>query len=145
MEKKPIILERVFDAPASTIWKAITDKNEMKKWYFDLAEFKPEVGFTFRFSGGPSPEKQYVHICEVTEAVPEKKLTYSWSYEGYTGKSFVTFELDAQEDKTRFRLTHAGLETFPADNKDFAVHNFEEGWNGIINESLKNYLEKHPG
>jgi uncharacterized protein YndB with AHSA1/START domain len=142
METQPIVVEQLFNAPVAKVWKAITDKNEMKKWYFDLAEFKAEVGFKFQFSGGPSPEKQYVHLCEVTEAVPDKKLTYSWSYEGYPGKSFVTWELEEKGDKTLLRLTHKGLETFPADNTDFAVHNFVEGWNGIINESLKNYLEK---
>jgi uncharacterized protein YndB with AHSA1/START domain len=113
----------------------------MKKWYFDLADFKAEIGFTFRFSGGPSPERQYLHLCEVTEMIWQKKLTYSWRYEGYTGISFVTFELFEQSGKTLLRLTHKGLVTFPGDNVDFAKDNFNEGWNAIIHTSLKNYLE----
>jgi hypothetical protein len=40
MNHRPIILERLFNAPTSKVWAALTDKNEMKKWYFDLAEFK---------------------------------------------------------------------------------------------------------
>ena len=44
---EPVIKEVLLNAPASKVWKAITDKNEMKQWYFDLAEFKPEVGFEF--------------------------------------------------------------------------------------------------
>lgn len=142
METKPIVLEQLFNAPVSKVWKAITNRDEMKKWYFDLAEFNAEVGFKFQFTGGPSPEKQYVHLCEVTEVIGNKKLTYSWSYEGYPGKSFVTWELQEQGNKTLLRLTHKGLETFPADNTDFAAHNFVQGWTGIITESLKNYLEK---
>lgn len=142
METKPIVIEQLFNAPVSKVWKAITNRDEMKKWYFDLAEFKAEVGFTFQFTGGPSPEKQYVHVCEVTEVIANEKLTYSWSYEGYPGKSFVTWELEEQGNKTLLRLTHKGLETFPADNADFAAHNFVQGWTSIITESLKNYLEK---
>ena len=42
MDNQPIVLERVFNMPLSKVWKAITDKNEMKKWYFDLAEFKAQ-------------------------------------------------------------------------------------------------------
>jgi uncharacterized protein YndB with AHSA1/START domain len=142
MDNQPITLERLYNAPASTVWKAITDKNEMKKWYFDLAEFKAEKGFRFQFSGGPSPEKQYLHLCEVTEVIPEKKLTYSWRYDGYSGNSFVTFELFPEGNKTLLKLTHAGIETFPKENPDFAVGNFSEGWNHILHASLKNYLEE---
>jgi uncharacterized protein YndB with AHSA1/START domain len=141
MDTQPIILEQLFDVPVSKVWRAITDKNEMKNWYFDLADFRAETGFTFRFSGGPSPERQYLHLCEVTEMIVEKKLTYSWRYEGYAGKSFVTFELFEQGSKTLLRLTHKGLETFPGDNADFDRRNFNEGWNAIVYTSLKNYLE----
>ena len=113
----------------------------MKKRYFDLAEFRAEKGFRFQFLGGPSPEKQYLHLCEVTDVVPGKKLTYSWRYDGYAGISYVTFELTEQENKTLLRLTHSGLETFPKDTPDFAVNNFQMGWNDIIHQYLKNYLE----
>jgi len=142
MENHMIILERLFRAPVAKVWHAITDKNEMINWYFDLAEFKPEIGFKFQFIGGPSPEKQYLHVCEITEVVYEKRLTYSWRYEGYSGNSSVTFELFGQGNQTLLKLTHKGLETFPKENADFAVKNFEEGWKEIIHTSLKNYLEK---
>lgn len=142
MEKQTIVLERLFDAPVSKVWKAITDKNEMKNWYFDFAEFKSEIGFKFQFTGGPSAEKQYLHLCEITEVIPEKKLTYSWCYVGYSGISFVTFELFEKENKTLLRLTHKDIETFPKENPDFALHNFSEGWNHIIHTALAGYLEK---
>jgi len=142
MKNQPIILERLFNAPVSKVWSAITDKNEMKNWYFDLAEFKAEPGFKFQFTGGPSPEKQYIHLCEITEVIPRKKLTYSWRYDGYPGNSFVTFDLFEHGNKTLLRLSHKGIETFPEDNTDFAIKNFNEGWNEIIHTSLKNYLEK---
>ncbi|NOU46979.1 MAG: SRPBCC domain-containing protein [Bacteroidales bacterium] len=142
MEHKPIVLERLFNAPIHKVWQSLTDKNEMKKWYFDLAEFKAETGFKFQFMGGPDEGTQYLHLCEVTEVIVERKLTYSWRYDGYAGISFVTFELIEKDAKTLLRLTHKGIETFPEENTDFAIHNFEEGWNEIINNSLNDYLEK---
>lgn len=142
MNNEPIIIERNFDVPAIKIWKALTNRDQMAKWYFNLKEFKPDVGFEFRFSGGPSPEKQYQHICVITEVKYCKKLTYSWRYEGYEGISHVTFELFAGgENQTRVKLTHSGLETFPANNPDFAKHNFIAGWTDIIGRSLKEFLE----
>jgi uncharacterized protein YndB with AHSA1/START domain len=141
MDTQPIIAEQLLNAPVSKVWKAIKDKSEMKKWYFDLAEFKAEVGFMFQFLSGPSPEKQYLHVCEVKEVIPEKKLSYSWRYDGYEGNSLVIFDLTSQVSKTLLKLTHKGVETFPTENPDFAKENFVEGWNHIIHTSLKAYLE----
>jgi uncharacterized protein YndB with AHSA1/START domain len=139
--EEPLVIERSFDAPVETVWKAITDKVQMKEWYFDLPEFKPEVGFEFRFSAGKD-EKKYLHLCKITEVITNKKLAYSWRYDGYEGNSFVTFELFAQGNKTRLRLTHEGLETFPKSNPDLAKENFFQGWTSIIGTSLKEFLTK---
>jgi hypothetical protein len=43
--------------------------------------------------------------------------------------------------KTRLKLTHEGLETFPQ-LPDFARHNFEQGWTYITGKSLPEFLEK---
>ena len=141
MNNQPIVIERTFNAPVGKVWRAITDKDEMKIWYFDLAEFKPEVGFKLEFTGGEEGGKQFLHLCEITEVVPGEKLTYSWRYDGYAGNSFVTFELFERENKTLLRLTHEGVETFPNETSDFAKENFVKGWTHIINISLKEYLE----
>ena len=139
---EPFIIERTFNAPLKTVWQAITEEALMKQWYFDLPGFKAEVGCKFQFTGGPSPEKQYLHLCEILEVIPEKKLKHSWRYDGYEGNSFVTFELFAEGDKTKLKLTHEGLETFPASNADLAAENFVKGWTGIIGTSLKQFVEK---
>ena len=140
--KEPFVIERTYNAPADLVWKAITQKELMKQWYFDLKEFKPEAGFVFEFTGGPSPDRQYLHHCEILEVVPGKKLKHTWEYKGYEGKSFVTFELFPEGNQTRVKLTHEGLETFPANNPDFAQGNFAEGWTMIIGTSLKEFVEK---
>lgn len=137
----PVIKEVTVDAPVDRVWKAITDKDEMKQWYFDLENFEARPGFAFQFYGG-TEEHQYLHLCEIKEVVPNQKLSYSWRYDGYPGDSLVTFELFEEGDQTRVKLTHEGLETFPADNPDFSKGNFVEGWNQLIGTSIKTYLEK---
>jgi len=127
MKNDAFVIEKVYQAPVQAVWKAITDKDEMKLWYFDLAAFKPEVGFEFRFWGGPAEDRQYHHICKITEVIPYKKLAHSWKYEDYEGDTLVTFELFEAGNQTKLRLTHEGLETFPASNPDFARENFVEG------------------
>ena len=135
-------IERTLDAPVDKVWKAITDKDQMKQWYFDLAEFKPEVGFEFSFRGQGHKGEQYLHHCKITDVIPGKKLRYSWQYEKYGGNSFVSFELFPEGNKTRIKLTHEGLETFPANNPDFAQESFTAGWTELIGKLLPEFLAK---
>jgi uncharacterized protein YndB with AHSA1/START domain len=137
---EPFVIERIFNAPIEKVWKAITDKDQMKQWYFSFENFKPEVGFEFQFEGGDG-SNTYLHLCKITEVIEGKKLTYSWRYDGYEGNSFVTFELFAEGNKTKLKLTHEGLETFPASNPGFAKQNFVKGWTQIIGTSLKEFVE----
>ncbi len=138
---QPIKMERIYNAKVKKVWQAITDNNQMKQWYFDIAEFKPEVGFEFQFTGEGKDGEKYIHLCKVVEVIKEKKLTYSWRYDGFEGNSFVTFELSAEGEETKLKLTHTGLETFPANNPDFAKESFTEGWNYITGTSLKQFVE----
>ena len=138
MENEPLILEHEFDAPIELVWRAFTEKELMKKWFFDVSDFQPIVGFKFQFEGGEE-DKRYVHLCEVIELVPLKKLKYSWKYEGYDGLSFVTYELSSVGDKTKVKLIHEGIETFT--NLDFVIGKFLEGWTYLLQVSLQEFLD----
>ena len=50
MKQDPFVIERTCNAPVEKVWKALTDKDQMKKWYFDLPAFKAEKGFEFEFA-----------------------------------------------------------------------------------------------
>ena len=134
-----IVLEHTFNAPIATVWKALTNVDELRRWYFDLAEFKPQAGFEFQFVVEHKGHK-YDHHCKVVEVIPQKKIAYTWRYEGHAGNSLVTFALSAAGDGTQLTLTHEGLETFPQ-LPSFARKNFMEGWTQIIGSSLKDFLE----
>lgn len=141
---QPIVREVLLDATAARVWKAITDKEEMKEWYFTISEFKPVPGFEFRFEGG-TENKTYVHICRIIEVIPLKKLSHTWHYQGYEGTTTVTFELFEEGESTRLKLTHEGLENFAVNNNpDFDKNNFEQGWTHIIGSSIKNFIENQP-
>jgi uncharacterized protein YndB with AHSA1/START domain len=140
MKPEPFIIERLVNAPVEKVWKAITDKEQMKQWYFDIPEFKPEVGFEFRFDGG-ADDRIYTHLCKIIEVVPNRKLKHSWRYKDYEGESFVTWELFPEGNGTRIKLTHEGLETFPP-LADFAKENFVAGWTEIVGKNIKEFVEK---
>src|SRR6476660_112553 len=76
-----IIMERTLDAPVAKVWKALTDVDQMREWYFDLEEFKPDIGFEFEFAV-EHEGNTYHHRCKVTELIPQKKIAYTWRYKG---------------------------------------------------------------
>ena len=139
---EPIVVEKTYRATVDRVWKAITDKDQMKQWYFTLEDFRAEPGFEFQFYGQGHKGEQYLHLCKVIEAIPEKKLSYTWKYDGYEGESTVTFELFPEGENTRLVLTHRGLGSFPADNPDFARESFSAGWNELVGSLLEKYLER---
>jgi uncharacterized protein YndB with AHSA1/START domain len=139
--KDEITISCMYDAPIERVWNALTDNNEMKQWYFQLPEFRPEVGFEFQFEGGPD-DRIYVHKCKITEVVPGQRLAYTWRYDGLPGNSLVTFELLEDDSRTKVTVTHEGLDTIAVNGPDFQKQNFVEGWTHILGKSLKEYVEK---
>ena len=140
MKDEPVVIERVYHASAEKVWQAITEKEKMKRWYFDIQDFKPEVGCEFQFIGG-TDKKKYLHLCKITEVIVGDKIAYSWRYDGVEGLSFVTFELAGEGTSTKIKLTHVGLDTFPGNNPDFAKESFTAGWTYIIGTALKEFVE----
>jgi uncharacterized protein YndB with AHSA1/START domain len=138
---KTVSKEFIYNTSPEKLWKVLTEKEEMKLWYFNLDEFKPEVGFEFRFWGG-TETRQYLHICRITEVIPIQKLCYTWSYDGIPGITELCFEISpAGDNHSKLKLSHSGFETFPTDNSDLEPKNFDQGWEYILGTSLKNYLE----
>ncbi|HEX4350238.1 MAG TPA: SRPBCC family protein [Verrucomicrobiae bacterium] len=135
---EPLIVERTLNAPIAKVWHALTTAEHMYRWFFELKEFKPEVGFTFEFTV-VHEGFTYVHHCKVTEVIPQKRLAYTWRYVGHEGDSLVTFELFAEGNHTRLKLTHEGLETFPI-TPAFVRSNFVQGWT-FLSSALAEFAE----
>lgn len=139
-EAGTVILERVYNAPAAKVWSALTDVNKLRQWYFNVTGFEPKVGYKFEFAG-EADCVEYLHLCEVTEVKENRKIAYSWTYEGLEGHSVVSWELFPDGDKTKVVITHVGLETFPK-NKDFTRESFTGGWTYFLEEALEKFLAK---
>ena len=133
-----IVIDRTLNVPVARVWEALNDVDQIRHWYFDLKEFKPKAGFEFEFVVEHEGHN-YHHLCRVTEVIPQRKFAYTWRYKGERGDSLVTFELFAEGEKTRLKLTHTGIETFPK-TPAYARKNFEAGWTGIATE-LENFLQ----
>ena len=142
MNTNPIVVEQQYSTPAAAVWKAITDKEQMRRWFFEpMTEFEPVVGFETEFD--VECEGQiYPHQWKVTEVVPQVKITYDWRYRGYAGQSSVTWELSEISQGTKLKLTHNGQETFQCDDPVLGRESCEAGWKYFLQDSLKAFLEQ---
>ena len=139
---EPIVVEQIFNAPISVVWKAITDTDQMRRWFFEtMTNFEPAVGFQTQFNVRVE-DQDYPHQWKVTDVVQEKRIVYDWRYGGYPGNSSVTWELSETPHGTKLTLTHKGIETFPQDDPMFSRESGQAGWGYFLHESLKAFLER---
>lgn len=90
---EPIVTSRIVRATPTVVWRAISDGDVMPKWFFEpITEFRPEVGFETQFT--ISLDQDFVHLWRVTEVVLEKRLRYTFNYEGFDGDALVTWDLE---------------------------------------------------
>lgn len=141
MHENVVVKQRV-NAPVEKVWNALTDKSEMKEWYFDIPDFELGIHNEFNFYE-PGGENKYYYHGEILEVITNEKFKHSWTYPEFSKeKTIVRWELEKDGEGTVVTLTHKGLENFDHLGKDFQKESFEEGWNDILGKSLKEFLEK---
>jgi uncharacterized protein YndB with AHSA1/START domain len=139
---EPIVVEQTYGVPAEAVWKAITDKDQMRQWFFEaMTEFEPETGFETQFVVRVE-DTDYQHLWKVTEVIPQKRIAYDWKYGGFPGESMVVWELSETTDGTKLTLTHSEQESFAQDNPIFSRESGVAGWNYFLGQSLKAFLER---
>ncbi len=141
METQPFVIEMVYDVPVDKVWKAITDPDDMKQWYFDLPSFTLKVAVPKEIEKFEDPDTMFLEKCLAVEMIEGKKISYTWKYEAYPGNSLITFELSEKGKKTKLLFTHQGLETYPVSNPDVARDNIVSSWRYMLDTAIKVFLE----
>ncbi|MEC4004721.1 SRPBCC family protein [Flavobacterium sp. SUN052] len=130
----------VFETSKQKVWSAITNPEIMKIWYFDMSNFKLEIGneFTFYEPDGTI----FFHKCKVLNFEENKLFQHTWTHpEQSKGSSIVTWTIEEIETgKIQVTLSHEGLDTFVDGGEKFEPKNYEIGWNALVKTSLRNYL-----
>src|SRR5688572_20996981 len=117
--EEPIVVEQTINAPVERVWRAITDKEQMPRWFFEaISDFRPERGFETTFDVH-NEGKVYPHHWKVTEVIPNERIVYDWLHPGFPGASFVVWDLAEAGQGTNLKLTHTGVASFPQDDPAF--------------------------
>ncbi|MCG8433144.1 MAG: SRPBCC domain-containing protein [Gammaproteobacteria bacterium] len=129
------------DADIESVWRAISDAEELMKWFPPLAEVEPGEGGRIRFCWGEAVDG----YCPIKAWKPNEHLQLGWFEPGgrEEGELVVDFFLDKDaKGGTVLRLIHSGFGTDAGWDDEF--DSISRGWN-IELRSLKHYLEKHRG
>jgi uncharacterized protein YndB with AHSA1/START domain len=91
--------ERRLAYPPERVWRAITEREELAKWFPAIIEGEFEEGaeLRFPFPNGEAP----TDTGTVTECEPPRLLSYTW------GDNELRFELEADGDGCRLHFSHS--------------------------------------
>ena len=130
------------EAPPAAVWKALTDAEELIRWFPLKAEAEARVGGRIWLSWEGEFEGE--HRIEIFE--PERHLRTTWNPmtkdEAGPRELSVDYHLEGQGGRTVLRLVHSGFGRGVAWDEEYdGVNN---GWTFEL-RSLRHYLEQHAG
>ena len=134
-------VEVVFNAPASRVWKALTDPAEVKQYLFgtNMSVSKWEVGGSISYKG-EWEGKQYEDKGKILKYIPEKLLVTSY-WSGMSGKpdlpenyQIVSYELTPANGGTKLTITQDNVAS-----EEGKKHS-EDNW-GMVLKGMKKLIE----
>lgn len=124
-------------APADAVWKALTDAQDLARWFPLSAHVTPGAGGEIRMSWGPPWEgSSRIEIWE-----PDRRLRTRGFLE--TGGAVIEYTLETRGGKTLLRLVQSGFEP-KTDWDDEHFEGTRRGWRFEL-RCLRHYLERHRG
>lgn len=110
-----VSLEVELKSPMSRVWRALTEETTLNQWtLFQVTNFDPAVGHTFRLRSSAGPGWDGIIACEVLEVEPPHRLSYTWvgGPEGMVVHTTVAWSLqETSPGVTQLRLEQRGFES----------------------------------
>ena len=130
------------DASPDEVWRALTEAEELMRWFPLHAEVQPGAGGSMRWSWGEGWDWQT--RIEAWEPGRLLRLVQEYSPSENVEKATVAVEvtLESRDGKTHLKLVHSGFGH--GDAWDCEVEGISEGWPSEL-RSLRLYVERHRG
>jgi len=119
-DDRTLVLERVFDAPVSRVWKCWTEQEHLEKWSAPRGFTIPHCEGDLRPSGKwrcqmRSPEGNELWLGGVYREILENKrlvMTHAWEEDGDPGhETVVTVQLEDLGGRTKVTLEQTGFDS----------------------------------
>ncbi|HXQ93517.1 MAG TPA: SRPBCC domain-containing protein [Nitrososphaerales archaeon] len=144
-----IIRTYELNASPERVYEAFTNKEDLQNWKEDHYEIDARKGGMYKMG---LESDGYAVTGEFLEIVPNEKIVYSWKMSEYDEKgklipnwsqerpTRVTVKFEKAGNRgTKVTLIHQG---FPEMDEQYYMH--EAGWDLLVGQVLKAYLEKTP-
>lgn len=136
-------------APIAAVWKALTEADELQRWFQLEAGATPGVGGIIRLKW----RDKFEWLLKIEVAVTEKHLRLTYNHDSdftakdadkvnVSGMLAIDYFLEGHGGKTTVRLVHSGFGH--GANWDEEYDSVRRGWISELG-NLKHYLENHPG
>src|SRR5262249_48486691 len=134
------------DAPIEDVWKAISEADEVTKWFSEEARISPGEGGSYWVSWreGVEGNEQRIDVwyprrrLRVSNIPPPKDPNAA----PLTTPIVMEYTLESRGNRTILRLVHSGIPT--AKDWDGFYEGTDYGWDMFF-RGLRHYLEKHRG
>lgn len=133
------------NAPVEAVWKALTDAEEITRWFSPHAQVKPGAGGSIRWTW--DEEIDWESRIEIWEPNRHLRAVYdkpplSPNISAAPALLAMDFTLETRGGKTTLRLVHSGFGRGADWNEEY--DGVRRGW-GYELGSLRHYLENHLG
>jgi uncharacterized protein YndB with AHSA1/START domain len=129
-----IEITKHIDATPERAFAALTDANELSRWFTSSAESDPRTGgeYVLRFEF-EDDSRNHTYAGQYEEILPGERVRYPWN--GQFGETTVEFVLRPAEGGTEVTLNHSGWSEAAEETRQ--MH--EQGW-GFFLDNLERYL-----
>lgn len=149
-DQDTIISEIEIAAPALRVFQALTDDNQLKRWFSSpecpakLWKMDARLGGKYGYAtdkgmNAVNGVTEFECHGEIVEYDPPRVLAYTWLanwHDDATRRTIVRWELTPRSAGTHVKVTHSGLAQESTARKDYL-----EGWPEVV-EMLKKFVEK---
>lgn len=139
MSNKKSFIEQtvVIKKPQADVFKALTDANELMRWFPTRVESDPRVGGKYKFEWEfANADENGSQEGEYVELAADNMLSYTWKADDVP--TLVSFNLSESNGETTVVLEHASLQD--GANLDKLRNDHADQW-GFFLMNLKGYLE----
>ncbi|HEV7238027.1 MAG TPA: SRPBCC domain-containing protein [Thermoanaerobaculia bacterium] len=133
-DEKRVIAEVSIDADADAVWRALSEGEEISRWFSPEARVTPGAGGGVWLSWGEGAE--WEAPIEIWE--PKRHLR---TVDPPPSKMAVDYFIESQGGETVLRIVHSG---FAADAWEDEIETLNAGWR-MFAQNMKHYLERHRG
>jgi uncharacterized protein YndB with AHSA1/START domain len=128
--------EILIDAPVDVVWRAVTEPEQVSRWFADEVDLAAEAGYEGSLTFDNKATNHSLNVQVMVQAVePARSFSYRWQHpqgaDAVEGNStLVEFTLTPEGAGTRLRVVESGLEhmNWSQEQQNTFIAEHTHGW-----------------